>query len=106
MIQSTKPNYTRWLQPASIEEENVPEGEDHENPNYAPPEAGELESGRRWYVENYHRDPPANWTRAPVAWQGTGGAVGSAKTRLFVQTGADPPVRQSPSSPCLPPYRF
>ena len=25
MIQSTKPNYTRWLQPAEIDEENVPE---------------------------------------------------------------------------------
>ena len=60
MIQSTKPNYTRWLQPASIEEENVPEGEDPENPNYTPTEARELESGRKWYVENYHRDPPAN----------------------------------------------
>ena len=65
MIQSTKPNYTRWLQPASIEEENVPEGEDPENPSYTPTEARELESGRRWYVENYHRDTPVNWTPWP-----------------------------------------
>ena len=50
MIQSTKPNYTRWLQPAEIEEEKVPEGEDTDNPNYSPSEAEELQTGRAWYV--------------------------------------------------------
>ena len=60
MIQSTKPNYTRWPKPASIEDEEVPEGEDPDNPNYTPSEADELESGRQWYVENFRRDPPAN----------------------------------------------
>ena len=54
MIQSTKPNYTRWLQPAEIEEENVPEGEDPDNPNYTLSEAEELMTGRAWYVENFH----------------------------------------------------
>ena len=52
MIQSTKPNYTRWPQPAEIEEENVPEGIDSENPDYTPTELRELESGRKWYAEN------------------------------------------------------
>ena len=65
MIQSTKPNYTRWPQPASIEDENVPEREDHDNPNYTPSEAEELMTGRQWYVENFLRDPPANWTTWP-----------------------------------------
>ena len=70
MIQSTKPNDTRWPQPAEIEEENVPEGIDPENPDYTPTELRELESGRKWYAENYHRDPPANWTPWPhgLAW--------------------------------------
>ena len=67
MIQSTKPNYTRWLQPAEIEEENMPEGEDPDNPNYTPSEAEELKTGRAWYVENHHQnpsqlDPVALWT--------------------------------------------
>ena len=44
MIQSKKPNYTRWPQPAEIEEENVPEGEDPDNLNYTPREVEELES--------------------------------------------------------------
>ena len=65
MIQSTKPNYTRWLQPAEIEEGNVPEGEDPDNPNYTPSEAEELLTGRAWYVENFLRYPPANWTPWP-----------------------------------------
>ena len=60
MIQSTKTNYTRWLQPAEIEEENLLEGEDHDNPNYTPSEAEEHKSGRQWYIDNFHRDPPAN----------------------------------------------
>ena len=63
MIQSTKPNYT--LQPAEIEVENVLEGEDPDNPNYAPSEAEELLTRRQWYVENFRRDPPANWTPWP-----------------------------------------
>ena len=62
MIPGTKPNYTRWPQPASIEEENVPEGEDPDNPNYTPSEAEEFESGRQWYIDNFRRDPPPNWT--------------------------------------------
>ena len=65
MIQSTKPNYTRLPQPAEIEEENVPEGVYPENPDYTQTERRELERGRRWYVENYQRDPPANWTPWP-----------------------------------------
>ena len=65
MIQSTKPNYTRWLQPAEIEEKNVPEGEDPDNPTYTPSEAEELITGRQWYVEYYQRDPTANWTPWP-----------------------------------------
>ena len=36
MTQSTKLNYTRWIQPASIEDEVIPEGEDSDNPNYTP----------------------------------------------------------------------
>ena len=70
MIQSTKPNYTRWPQPAPIEEENVPDGEDPDNSNYTPSEAEELESGRQWYVENFRRDPPANWTPWPGGLEG------------------------------------
>ena len=65
MIQSTKPNYTRWLQPAEIEEENMPEGEDPDIPNYTPSKAEELRTGRAWYVENHHQEPPANWTPWP-----------------------------------------
>ena len=65
MIQSTKPNYTRWPQPAEIEDEEVPEGVDPENPDYTPHELRELESGRKWYVENHQREPPANWTPWP-----------------------------------------
>ena len=65
MIQSTKPNYTRWAQPAEIEDEEVPEGVDPENPDYTPHELRELESGRKWYVENHQREPPANWTPWP-----------------------------------------
>ena len=59
MIQSTKPNYTRWLQPAEIEEENKPEWEDHDNPNYTPSETEEPRTGRAWYVENHHQEPPS-----------------------------------------------
>ena len=70
MIQSTKTNYTRWHQPASIEDEEVPEGEDQDNPNYTPSEAEELESGRQLYVENFRRDPPANWTPWPSGFAG------------------------------------
>ena len=70
MILSTKPNYTRWPQPAEIEEENVPEGEDPDNPNYTTSEAEELMTGRAWYVENYHRDPPANCTPWPCGLAG------------------------------------
>ena len=66
MIQSKKPNYTRWPQTAEIDEENVPEVEDPDNPNYTPSEAEELESGRQWYVDNFRRDPPPNWT----PWRG------------------------------------
>ena len=66
MIQSTKPNYTRWAQPASIEEEPVPEGEDPDNHTFTPSEAEELETGRQWYIDNYGRYPLANWT----PWQG------------------------------------
>ena len=65
MIQSTKPNYSRWPQPADIKEENMPEGEDPDNPNYTPSEAEELMTGRAWYVKNYHRGPLANWTTGP-----------------------------------------
>ena len=65
MIQSTTPNYTRWPQPAEIEDEDVPEGVDPKNPDYTPTELRELESGRRWYAENHQRDPPANWTPWP-----------------------------------------
>ena len=65
MIQSTKPGYTRWAQPAEIEDEEVPEGVDPENPDYTPHELRELESGRKWYVENHQREPPANWTPWP-----------------------------------------
>ena len=66
MIQSRKPNYTRWSQPAEIEEENVPEGEDPDKPNYTPSEAEELDSGRQWYIDNFLRDPTPNWT----PWRG------------------------------------
>ena len=62
MIQSKKPNSTRWPQPAEVEDEEVPEGEDPSNHNYTPSEAEELESGRQWYFDNYHQDPPDNWT--------------------------------------------
>ena len=65
MIQSTKHNYTRWPQRASIEDENVPEGEDPDNPNYTPSEVWEIERGRQWYAENFQRDPPAHWTPWP-----------------------------------------
>ena len=65
MIQSTKTNYTRWPQPAEIEEENMPECEDPDNPNYTPSEAEELRTGGAWYVENHHQEPPANWTPWP-----------------------------------------
>ena len=65
MIQSTKPNYTRWLQTAEIEDEMVPEGDDPDNPNYTPSEAEELMTGRALYVENFFRDPPANWIPWP-----------------------------------------
>ena len=62
MIQSTKPNYTRWAQPASIDEEPVPEGEDPENHTFTQSEAQGLETGRQLYIDNHWRDPPANWT--------------------------------------------
>ena len=65
MIQSTKPNYTRWLQPAEIDDENVPEGEHPDNPHYTRSDAEELMTGRQRYVENFRRDPPANWTPWP-----------------------------------------
>ena len=70
MILSTKPNYTRRLQPAEIEEENVLEGEDTYNPNYTPSEAEELMTGRAWYVENFLRYPTANWTPWPSGLAG------------------------------------
>ena len=66
MIQSRKPNYTRWPQPAEIEEENVPEGDDPDNPTYTPSEAEELESGRQWYIDNFRLEPQPNGT----PWRG------------------------------------
>ena len=65
MIQSTKPNYTRCPQPASIEDEDVPEGEDPGNHNFTQSEAEQIESGRQWYLENFRRDPPSHWTPWP-----------------------------------------
>ena len=70
MIRSTKPNYTRWLQPAEIEEEIIPEGEDPDDPNYTPSEAEELRTGRAW----------PNGPRGPMAWQRVGSHPGSTNT--------------------------
>ena len=54
-------------QPSSIEDEDVPEGEDSENPNYTPSKAEELESGLQWIVKNFREIRRQTGQRGPVA---------------------------------------
>ena len=70
MIQSTKPNYTRWPQPAEIEKEDMPEGEDPDNPNYTRMRSSGQDALGKLRITT--KNPQPTGPRGPMVWQRVG----------------------------------